>query len=94
MLDVKTKVKLEDGIALYNSGNEQNKFFVFNTLTGDYFSTNIFGYSALSLVDGEKSIDEIIEICCDAIKEDKKIVRRDILAFLENCVKQNVIGIL
>ena len=94
MLDVNAKLKLADGIALYNSDKEQSKYYVFNTLTGDYFSTNIFGFTALSLIDGTKTVGEILQICCDAIKEDKEKVQKDILTFLEHCKEQNVIGLL
>ncbi|MPN21033.1 hypothetical protein SDC9_168412 [bioreactor metagenome] len=94
MLDVNAKIKLAEGIALYNSDKEQSKFYVFNTLTGDYFSTNIFGFTALSLVDENKTVAEILQICSDAIKEDKDKVQKDILSFLEKCLDQNVIGLL
>lgn len=94
MLDVNAKIKLAEGIALYNSNKEQTKFYVFNTLTGDHFSTNIFGFTALSLIDEARTVGEILQVCCEAIKEDKEKVKNDILCFWENCLKQNVIGLL
>jgi len=91
MLEEKSVVKLSEGISLYGGANEANKFYVFNTLTGDYFSVNAFGFSALSKIDGVLTIGQIVDASIAAINVGRDIYLRDIVELFENCVERNVL---
>ena len=93
MLDESSVVKLAEGISLYGGDNPTGKHFVFNTLSGDYFSVNAFGYLALSRVNGESTVAEIVEDCAELIPVGRETFMRDVVEFFETCVAQGVLTV-
>lgn len=92
MLDEKSIVKLADGISLYNGDGSSNKFYVFNTLTGDYFSINAFGYHALARVDGSSTIAEIVDDCLQVFSVPREVFLNDIIELFETGVAKGILA--
>lgn len=93
MLDEKSIVKLADGISLYNGDGPSTKFYVFNTLTGDYFSVNAFGYHALARVDGSSTIAEIVDDCLRLFSVSRDVFLNDIIELFETGVEKGILAI-
>ena len=93
MLEEKSIVKLAEGISLYGGDNGAHKFYVFNTLSGDYFSINAFGYSALARVDGNATIGQIVDECLKSISIDKNTYLTDVIELFDSCVAKGVLEV-
>lgn len=92
MLEEKSIVKLSDGISLY--GGETHKFYVFNTLSGDYFSTNAFGYSALIRVDGKTTIGQIVDDSVKSISVNRETFLADVIELFDSCMSKGVLELV
>lgn len=91
MLDDKSVLKLNDGISLYSGDGTSSKFYVFNTLNGDYFSVNAFGYHALARIDGSATISEIVDDCLQCFSVPRDVFLKDIIELFESGVSRGVL---
>lgn len=87
----KSVLRLRDGLALYGGDSTGNKYWLFDTVTGRHFRINQVGYTALSLLDGIRSVNQVIKECADLYKIDVDAVSSDINEFLSGCLQTDLL---
>lgn len=69
-----------------------DKFYAFCIDTGDHFTLNKTGFTILSILNEEKSLDEIVTLLSEDIIVDEKAVLKDTIHFLELSEKNGIIA--
>lgn len=92
LVDSSNVLRLRDGLALYG-GDAGGKYWLFDTVSGQHYRLNHVGFMALSLVDGIRSVEQILRECATHYEADIKVVSLDIMEFLEGCMDKGLINI-
>ncbi|HUX56642.1 MAG TPA: PqqD family protein [Bacteroidales bacterium] len=69
-----------------------DKFYAFCIDTGDHFTLNKTGFTILSILNEEKSLDDIVTLLSEEIIVDEKAVFKDTIHFLELSEKNGIIA--
>lgn len=69
-----------------------DKFYAFCIETGDHFTLNKTGFTILSILNEEKSLDDIVTLLSEEIIVDEKAVFKDTIHFLELSEKNGIIA--
>ena len=69
-----------------------DKFYAFCIDTGDHFTLNKTGFTILSILNKEKSLDDIVTLLSEEIIVDEKAVLKDTIHFLELSEKNGIIA--
>lgn len=93
LVDKQSIFKLRDGAALYGGDGVGGKYWLFDTISGQHFRLNHVGHLALSLVDGQRTVKDIINACSDRYPAHREQVELDIDEFFGLCVQKEVLTI-
>lgn len=85
-------IGLEQGAALYGGEELSGKYWIFDTVSGRHFRLNEIGYFALSLLDAERTVEEILVKCFSKYAVSKGDLERDVLSFLEDCLEKGILA--
>lgn len=91
LVESNSVLRLRDGLALYG-GESESKYWLFDTISGKHFSLNHVGFTALSLLDGVRSVKEIVRECANHYAVDDGIVSSDIIEFLTGCIEKELVN--
>ena len=84
-------MSLEEGTALYGGEELSGKYWIFDTVSGRHFRLNEVAYYALSLLDGRRTVEEILDVCFAKYAVSRESVEKDVLGFFEDCLEKGVL---
>ena len=91
LVDKECVFSLRDGAALYGGDVTGGDYWLFDTITGQHFRLNHVGHLALSLVDGHRSMQDIVAVCSERFPDHREMVMLDIDEFFEICVQKEIL---
>lgn len=82
---------LIESAALYGGAETNGKYWLFDTMSGRHFRLNRLGYFALSLIDGRRSVDDIIGVCIEKFDINHDAASKDLVEFFQECAANKMI---
>jgi len=82
---------LSDDWNLHKEDLDIKKFYLFNISDGTIVKLNEVSYDFLSLADGEKSLENIIDEIHQTYKVDKKQLEKDLELLIQKCEKHKIL---
>lgn len=64
---------------------------ILNFETGKYFKLNSMGSKVFNLVSENRSIKSILKITTEEFEDDPKIIKKDLLSFIDKCIDLNLV---
>lgn len=91
MLEIDKVLQLKEEYILHNLEVEDGMFWLFNIETGDSFKLNETSYQMLSLLDGNKSIEEVQKCFLEKYPDSNPdIILKDFEELFEKMEKENI----
>lgn len=75
----------------YLSQVVQGEAVLLNSKTGDYFGLNQVGTDFYNLIDGKKSLDEILNLLNDDYNVEFEVLKKDIEELLAKLIEKNIV---
>ncbi len=83
--------ELSDDWNLHKEDLDIKKFYLFNISDGTIVKLNEVSYDFLSLINGEKSLDNIGDEIHKAYKVEKQQLEKDLNELIQECVKRKIL---